>query len=697
MSNEIVQLTDREHLRGSKTGASRMQMYLGSAAEEDNINNPESLVCALREVIDNSKDIIIEKGGTKISIFVDKKAQEPLGMEYYEGKSNKFCKKWWRYTVADDSAGFPIKAAKDLRGNIVSQMQLALENFRSGSKFVKGENEDYVGLHGIGAAATNFSSAEYICYTHLKCHSLSDTTDEIKDLIKKAKITKANCEGKYLKITWNLGIRKNIEIVDKKEDLILSKYFEKDFPSTVTSFIPDPTLHRSCCVDVNEGIFKYFGYIYPEVSFYINNKKVNTKIGYKYSDFIIIKNEQVTENQKVLNPSIKIHYSLEPSKDFNKYTQDFSVNTLECQQGKHVRIFNAAWTQAFCDYFGNHDVEKYAAMGINVLFILQCPEPSFSSQTKERLTTIEGFESSAPLDKLVKSFTKIIKAHEDEFRVAFNNIVEYYSAKQAVGKLKELKKQLGEMTNGTNRSASAFLPKKLLDCPCKDRSKAEVFFVEGDSAAGGFVKARAGMDNIAIMPLRGKVLNTVGMDTSKALENREIYDITHICGGVNEMHIDVNKLHYGQFNISTDSDSDGLQIGALLLGDLMQNHRYLFGTPENNFDDSRVFIIVAPLYAFEGVDGKKINKFFYAGEEEQASAFRKAHKFKTFKRFKGLGELNKDELRDMYLDSSKRKQVQVKPDNIEAALALVGGQKEKKELMITENVITLDTIKLKIE
>ena len=260
--------------------------------------------------------------------------------------------------------------------------------------------------------------------------------------------------------------------------------------------------------------------------------------------------------------------------------------------------------------------------------------------------------------------------------------------------LKELKKQIGDLANGTNRSTSAFLPKKLLDCTCKDRKRANVFFCEGNSASGGFVKARAGMDNIAIMPLRGKILNTIGLDTSKALENKEIYDITHICGGVNEMHVDLEKLHYGQYNIATDADSDGYQIAALLLGNLLQNHKYLFGTEENNYEDSKVFIIISPLYAFGGVDGKKQDKYFYVGEEAKVAEFQKKHTYKTFKRFKGLGELNKEELKTFYLDEKTRRQLQIRPDNIDEALSLVSDTEERKAFMLSEGIITLDTVKL---
>lgn len=689
---EIIQKTEREHLRQGRLG-----MYLGASAENHE-SSPESLQIAIREVVDNSKDVLIDSGkGKSIWFYVDKD-KEPLGLKEYEGKSNAFCKDWYRYTVADDSVGFPINAMTPNNGITVTAMQAAMENFRTGNK-MDNKTADIVGLNGIGAAATNFSSAIFIVYSRLSLQKLSQTTDEVKELLKKAKIKQSNCDDCFLRIEWHLGLRHSISIVKKSDDAILMKYFAKSNPSTITTFIPDPTIHGTTECEINDGMFKYLNYLYPDYVFYLNGKKVKSDIGFEYSGKVLINQDESTTtafaSKDVLNPYIKCTYSVGVAKDFNDYKQLFSVNTLDCQEGKHVRIFETAWTKAFCDVFEDASVSKHATMGINVLFILQCHETEFSSQTKVDLVKIPNFETAKPLPKLVKEFTKLIEAHKTEFKVAYDRIAEFCNAKANIGRLKLLKKQIGDMTSGKVKSVSSYMPKKLLDCPCKDRSKAEVFFVEGDSAAGGFVKARAGLDNVAVMPLRGKVLNTADIKINKAMENAEIYDITNISGGVDDLHLSIDKLHFRKFIIATDADSDGLQIGALLLCDLVKNHSFLFGTAENDYNDSMVYYAQAPLFAFTEVDGTKNDAFFYAGQEAEVAEFQKAHKYKAAKRFKGLGELQPKELKEFYLDPNTRKLLQLTLDDAKSFLSLMSTEtKDKNALMLRNNVITRDLLKL---
>lgn len=683
-SKDVTQLSDRDHVR------SRFGMWLGGNEVDDHNRNSESLITAIREASDNSIDELISGNGDAIWISKDKTI-EPLNKEEYENKSVKEFKVWYRYTVADTAGGIPIKATKDLSGNEVTMTELAVGSLRAGSKFDNRSENGLIGLNGVGVSATNFTSAEFSVYSHLSCHDLNETTDYVKSLIKSNKILKKTSEDWYYKLTYNLGIKVKEELVKIDADEILQKFSKtKVKPSTVTTFIPDPTIHNTTDADL-PVTFRYLKYLNPNFKFYVNwreDKDLPPK--YDFSDKVVIKRNQ----EDIKNKSITFSYSIGINKKLESI-RDFSVNTLSTQHGTHERLFDNAWTDAFCDYFKNTEIAKYATIGLNVLCVFQCPEPNFSSQTKERLSGVDGFKASESLPELVKSFKKIIASNEDIFKKYYDNVVEYYTARQNIGKLKELKKQLGDMASGANRSASAYLPKKLLDCPCKDRQRAEVYLCEGQSAGGGFIKARAGLDNIAVMPLRGKVLNTVGMDTNKALENAEISDITYICGGVDDVHLPYDKLHFGKYIIASDADADGSQIGALLLGDLLQNHLFLFGTKENNYEDSRVFVAKAALYAFYKIDGTKESKFFYAGQENLVADFRKNHTYKIEKRFKGLGECKPEELKEMYLNKETRCLLQVKPTNVDEALNLVDKtSKAKQELMLNEKVITNELLDL---
>jgi len=699
-SNDIKHMSDRDHCR------IRSGTYIGGSEVDEKGRNSESLITIIREASDNSVDEV--KLGNGDTIWIAKEKVNKPNVKFEEDVS--YIKNWYSYLVGDNCGGIPIKRTESPKGEEVTMTDLAVENFRAGSKFDVDDRADvdYIGMNGIGVSATNFTSAQFIIYSHLSCHDLSETTTYVKELVKKNKITKANSADWYYKLSFEFGLKTNEELVKFSDDEILQKFAkQKCKPSTVTWFIPDPQIHNTTDADV-PVTFRYMKYLHPEHKFYLNwkeDKDLPSTFAYKdvvvekldIDETTLAKMDPKQRKKALRNNKLTFTFSIEPVKDLkNEPTQDFSVNTLSTQEGIHKKLFVNAWVNAFCGYFKDLEIQKYAMMGLNVLCIMQCSEPEFNGQTKQKLSGLPGWKTTEVLPKLVKSFTKIISENEEVFKKYYEDVSAYFAARQNIGKIKELKKQLSDVVAG-NKSASSYLPKKLLDCSCKDRTKAELFYTEGLSAAGALAKARAGMDNIAIMPLRGKVKNIVGESTESALQNEEIADITNACGGVDDVHLPLDKLHYWKYIIATDADADGYQIGALLLGALMQNHRFLFGTKENNYTDSRVYIAVAPLFAFFGVDGKKdAKKYFYSGQEALATEFEKNHKYKSFKRFKGLGELNPGELKDMYLNPENRKLVQVTPENLEDALAIIAKKNKdsRKELMVKNKVYTNDLIVL---
>lgn len=683
-SKDIKQISDRDHAR------LRAGTYVGGSEVDEKGRNSESLITIIREATDNSIDEV--KLGNGDTIWIAKDKINKPNVKFEEDVS--FVKQWFSYTVGDNCGGIPIKKTRNLAGEEVTMADLAVENFRAGSKFdtLDRADTDLIGMNGIGVSATNFLSTQFCIYSHLSCHNLNDTTDYVKGLIKKNKITKSNSENWYYKLSFEFGLKQSEELVKFEDDEILQKFNKQKIkPSTVTWFIPDPQIHNTVDADI-PVTFRYMKYLNPKYKFYVNWKEdKDVPKDYEYKDVVKINRPNCN------NPKITFTYSIGIVKGLkDDAKQDFSVNTLSTQEGVHKKLFYNAWAEAFCKHFKDDDIHKYANLGLNTLCILQCSEPEFNSQTKQKLSGLPGYKATEILPELVRSFTKIIKDNESEFTNYYNDVSAYYSARQNIGKLKELKKQLSDVTNGS-KSASSYLPKKILDCPCKDRKRAELYYTEGLSAAGALAKARAGMDNIAIMPLKGKVRNIVGESPEISLKNEEIADITSANGGVDDVHLPIDKLHYGKYIICTDADADGFQIGALLLGVVMQNHKFLLGTKENNYRDSLVYVAVAPLFAFFDVDGKKgTHKYFYSGQESQAADFAKKHKYRAYKRFKGLGELNPNELKDMYLNPENRKLVQIIPDNIEDALDIINPTNKdlRKELLIDNEVYSKDLIVL---
>ena len=697
-SNDIKHMSDRDHCR------IRSGTYIGGSEVDEKGRNSESLITIIREASDNSVDEV--KLGNGDTIWIAKEKVNKPNVKFEEDVS--YIKNWYSYLVGDNCGGIPIKKTENPKGEEVTMTDLAVENFRAGSKFDVEDRADvdYIGMNGIGVSATNFTSAQFIIYSHLSCHDLSETTTYVKELVKKNKITKANSDDWYYKLSFEFGLKTNEELVKFSEDEILQKFAkQKCRPSTVTWFIPDPQIHNTTDADV-PVTFRYMKYLHPEHKFYLNWKEdKDLPPTFAYKDVVVekldideaalAKMDPKQRKRALRNSKLTFTFSIEPVKDLkNEPTQDFSVNTLSTQEGVHKKLFVNAWVNAFCGYFKDLEIQKYAMMGLNVLCIMQCSEPEFNGQTKQKLSGLPGWKTTEVLPKLVKSFTRIISENEEIFKKYYEDVSAYFAARQNIGKLKELKKQLSDVVAG-NKSSSSYLPKKLLDCPCKDRTKAEVFFTEGLSAAGALAKARAGLDYVAIMPLRGKIRNTIGEKIEDSLKNEEIADITNACGGVDDVHLPLEKLHFWKYIIATDADADGYQIGALLLGDFMQNHKFLFGTKEKNYEDSRVYIAVAPLFAFFGVDGKKdVKKYFYSGQEALAADFAKNHKYKSYKRYKGLGELNPDELKDMYLNPENRKLVKVTLENIEDAMEIINpkNKQSRKDLMIEKGVYCNDLI-----
>lgn len=667
--SDIIQISDRDHC------IRRFSLYVGGSELDDRGRNPESLLTIIREATDNSIDEI--KLGRGDTIWIAKEKTNKPGITFEEDVSH--IKHWYSYLIADNCGGIPIKKTTNLKSEEITMTELAVANFRAGSKF-DSENRkdtDLIGMNGVGVSATNFLSTQFVVYSKLDCHNIEDSTEIVKQLA--AKFSKKQLKEAYYKLSFEFGLKQKEEIVLK--DDILDKFGEIK-PSTIVYFIPNPCIHNTTDADI-PVTFRYMKYLNPKLHFFINWKEdKDIPKDYTFKDKIVVNKENVA------NSKLTFTYSIGLSKDLKKDAQqDFSVNTLSTQEGIHKKLFINNFSSAFCEYFKDRTIEKHVTLGLNILCILQCSEPEFNSQTKQKLSNLPGWKATEIIPDLIKSFIKLIRNNEDVFAKYYELIKEYWEARQSVGKLKELKKQLADVTSGS-KSASSYLPKKILDCPCKDRSRAELYFTEGLSAAGALAKARAGLDNIAIMPLRGKVRNIVGESPENSLKNEEIADITNACGGVDDVHIPIEKLHYAKYIICSDADADGYQIGALLLGALMQNHKFLFGTKENAYKDSRVFVAIAPLFAFFGVDKTKNNQYFYSGEEALAIEFAKKHKYSSYKRFKGLGELNPSELKDIYLNEANRKLVQVIPEDIEEALDLINPANKdlRKKLLIKAGV-----------
>ena len=288
---------------------------------------------------------------------------------------------------------------------------------------------------------------------------------------------------------------------------------------------------------------------------------------------------------------------------------------------------------------------------LSFLLSIKLSDPQFSGQTKERLSSraAASFVSGVVKDAFALWLNKHTGDGEAIARLAIDNALKRQKARKKIARRKV--------------TAGPALPGKLADCASTDLEETELFLVEGDSAGGSAKQAR-NREFQAIMPLRGKILNTWETEPAQVLKSQEVHDLA-IAIGVDPSSDDLSKLRYGKVIILADADSDGLHIATLLTALFIRHFRALI-------DAGRVFVAMPPLYRIDV--GKQT---FYAldAEERQGILARiEAEKLKgrvAETRFKGLGEMNPLQLRESTIDPNTRRLVQLTIDDEAATTALM--------------------------
>ena len=644
--NEIKELKFPANIR------TRPGMYVGS------VDSPEVII---REMIDNSIDEVLKDAAT--TIWVD----------YYNTDAG------WRFVVADDGTGMPIKnvTEKDPDGNVIDRditmAELAVGTLHAGSKFDKEELLS-TGMNGVGVSATNALSSDFKIYCKLDLQQLRLAPEHIKTLLKQAGVKIDNPEpNKYYKLTFARGIKQSEDIISLEDEVTIPDDIKAALPSTITTSMPDPTIWGTTKAKISSNV-KYLRYLRnlegKETKYLINGKE-DTEVpeSYKHTINVRIQNPNPKpENWPgAWNTFMEYHVSFQPSERLDDSKIEASVNTLTTPTGKHIKIFDNCYAAAFESIFG--DCAGHACMGIDKLIIMFAPEVSFSSQTKEKLDDIAGFvyNYKTVYPELVNAIKRVINDNYEEFQLLYHKILEYLKSVANLSKMQQLEAMIPLASQG-RAGASKYVPIKLRDCTCKDRKRAELYVVEGNSALGPVLSARAGMDNIAVLPLRGKVKNTSGMDILDVLENNECYDMIMSMGaGVDDLH-DIDSLRYGKFIIATDADPDGSAIAALILGLVIHHMKFLI-------EAGIVYIALTPLYQQNGVN-------YYQGEEDKVDFS------KPLTRYKGLGEMNSNQLKKFLLMPETRKLFRVTPSNLEYAKALLSNTDARRDLMVKNGLIS---------
>jgi DNA gyrase/topoisomerase IV subunit B len=350
---------------------------------------------------------------------------------------------------------------------------------------------------------------------------------------------------------------------------------------------------------------------------------------------------------------IKVEAVLKWTESTDEHIRSY-VNGIRTRAGgTHESGLRSAISKAVKNYMDVHEIKQKGLditpddirEGIVAIISVFHPEPMFQGQTKDRLNNPE---MAAWVESMVRSALETFLNNNRSIADAvIGRIVLAARARQAS---RDAQVEVRRKTPGSKKSN---LPGKLLDCRSADPDETELFIVEGQSAGGTAASGRDSRTQ-AVLPLRGKVLNTEGLPTGKIIQNQEIKDLVDTLGTGIGPNFDPHKLRYGKVVLLMDADSDGYHISTLLLTFFFRHMRELIQL-------GKVFLGQPPLYKIE-VGKQRFYARDEAAKEEILSSLSERRTFDV-QRFKGLGEMNADQLKETTLDPAKRMLLRVDIDS----------------------------------
>ena len=555
-------------------------------------------------------------------------------------------------TVTDNGRGIPV----DMHESGKPAVEVVLTVLHAGGKFGGSGYKVSGGLHGVGVSVVNALS----------------TNMEVK--VKR--------DGKIYEITFEKGVTKEpLKVVGKTDETGTLVHFVPDaeiFDETVYDY--DILRHRLRELSfLNRGITIILTDERPEEvrqeTFYFEGG---------ISSFV----EHLNRNKEVINPEpvyfngtkdttvVEIALQYNTSYSENIYSFVNNINTEE--GGTHLAGFKSALTRAANDFArrqgiikNNEDnlVGEDIREGLTCVISIKLREPQFEGQTKTKLgnSEVRGIVDSIVSEGLSEYF--------EENPVISKKIIE---KSIMASRAREAARKARELTRRKNALEVSSLPGKLADCSVKDPEQAEIYLVEGDSAGGS---AKQGRDRRfqAILPLRGKILNVEKARLDKILNNEEIRTMITAFGSGIGSEFDITKRRYGKIIIMTDADVDGAHIRTLLLTFF---YRYMRPLIENG----HVYIAQPPLYQ---IRKGRSHWYTYSDEELAQKLDEIGRDGITVQRYKGLGEMNPEQLWETTMDPEKRTVLQVHLREAEEAdsifTILMGDKVEPRRRFIEEH------------
>ena len=614
-------------LEGLEAVRKRPGMYIGST-------DKRGMHHLVWEIVDNSIDEIINGYGDYIKILLHKDGS---------------------ITVADNGRGVPIGMHESGK----STPEVIYTVLHAGGKF---ENAGYKvsgGLRGVGGSVVNALSSfmEVTIYR----------------------------EGKISQIKFKDG---------GKVESPLKTIGESKKTGTIVTFLPDKEIFKNCnfsfttiCERMQESAF-----LLSNVTIEVIDEEDNLSAKYHYENGIISFVEYMNEGKNAISKvihfdqtknTIEVDIAMQYTDSYNEQILSFVNNVKTSDGGTHEVGFKTGITKAFNDYAKTNGLlkGKDASLdggdvreGLSAVISVKIPEEllQFEGQTKGKLGTPEA---RSVVESITYENLKFFLEENKETALAIlEKAVKSKQAREAARKARESVRKGGSK----NASKERILAEKLAKATGKDYAKNELFLVEGDSA-GGSAKSHRNRETQAILPLRGKVLNCEKASAKDIEANAELRQLEYAIGAGLGADFDYRESNYGKVIIMTDADVDGSHIQILLI-----TFFYRFMRPL--IEQGMLYIATPPLYSIETSKGKE-----YIATDEELEERKKTLKGNyKIQRFKGLGEMDADELYETTMDPANRRLLRV--NLTDAAIAekrihvLMGDEVAPRKEWINENV-----------
>ena len=606
---------DIEVLEGLEPVRKRPGMYIGST-------NQDGLHHLVNEVLDNSIDEVLAGHATDISF------------QYKKDGSIK---------IKDNGRGIPIDFHPKYKNK--RALEVVLTTLHAGGKFNSNAYKTSGGLHGVGISVVNALSSllKVQVFKDGKVYQQDYSKGKVKTKIKIEKCSK-KLKGTEISFIPDESIFEETQFVPKKLYNFINMKSVLVGGTTINfeidkELIKDKTPNKKSFF-YKKGIEDYFQLEYA------NNSKLFEK------NFLLKSKIKDNENFETL-----ISFNTNENSSLMSY-----CNTIETPDGgshengirngilKAIKLYGQKNQFSKISNINHSDIFDYS----NVIISIFINDPSFEGQTKKRII-MPNLQKEIET-KTQQEFLLWLNANKKNSKILLDNLIERALQRTDLSKIKELdRKSIKER----NR-----LPGKLVDCSSKSIKDSEIFIVEGDSAGGSAKQAR-NREFQAILPLRGKILNVYNVGLSKIADNNEIQNLIQSLGCGIGKNFEISKLRYEKIILMTDADVDGSHIATLLI-------TFFYKYMKSLIDENKLYLAMPPLFKIYNK-----NKSFYAyDEKEKDKLIEKEFKSDNYNitRFKGLGEMPADQLKETTMDQNKRN------------LILINSEKAKKDMKNTESL-----------